>query len=43
METLFIVVTYLLAVGVGFAFGRIKGYTESQPRRDAKGRFIKER
>lgn len=39
MDVVVLIVTHLIGVGIGFAFGRVKGYNEAQPKRDAKGRF----
>lgn len=43
MDIVVLIVTHLIGVGIGFAFGRVKGYSDAQPPRDAKGRFTKER
>lgn len=41
MEMAVIVITHLSVMGIGFAFGRLRGYAEAQPKRDKLGRFIK--
>lgn len=41
MEVAVLVITHIMLLGVGFAFGHIKGYSDAQPKRDAKGRYTK--
>ena len=41
MEAAVIFMTHIMALAVGFAFGRVKGFNDAQPKRDSKGRFLK--
>lgn len=41
MEAAVLLITHAAVLGIGFALGRIRGYKEALPKRDARGRFTK--
>ena len=41
MEVVALIVSHLIALAVGFVFGKVKGFNDAQPSRDSKGRFLK--
>jgi hypothetical protein len=41
MEAAALIISHLIALAVGFIFGRIKGFNEAQPQRDKRGKFTK--
>lgn len=41
MEAAVLIITHLSVMGIAYAFGRMRGYAEAQPKRGKNGRFIK--
>lgn len=41
MEAAVLAFTHVIALGIGFAIGKLRGYIDAQPKRDKSGRFIK--
>ena len=40
MYVAFLVISHMLALAAGFAFGKMSGFKDAQPQRDSKGRYI---
>lgn len=41
MEAAVLTFTHVIALGIGFAIGKLRGYLDAQPERDQTGRFKK--